>query len=256
MIKYIRQFVNTIFTFWEVPDFIKENRLWKGFIEHKLVVMVLILAGGLFSLRIIGLTQDWWNHAEVHDPIEAGLQATYLVKNLAVGSYDYLFAGGYKYLILILMELVIFHMTLRTHAILNGSKVELTPGIFVKAQIRMIKVVIFTFVMELIVSIGIKIAFSLLGMDWLKAIFLFLNQCFFLGFAMVDNYNEIHNLEIRESFKHSLQYAGVAVGVGLVLYVLILIPLIGPFVGPLVAAIASTLIMHELDDHNPERVMT
>jgi len=255
MIKYIRQFLNTMFTFWEVPKFIKENRLWNGFFEHKIVALVLLIAGGLFSWHLLGLTKDWWNHLDVHDPLEAGLQATYLIKDMAVSGYDFMFAGAYKYLVLILMELVIFHMTLRTHAILDGSKVELTPGIFFNAQKRMIKVSIFTFIMELIVSIIIKIAFSIIGLDLLKAICLFLTQCFFLGFAMVDNYNEIHHLEIKESYKHTLQYAGVAVGIGLVLYLLILLPVIGPFLGPLIGAIAATLIMHELESHPEEQVL-
>ena len=255
MIKYIRQFLNTIFTFLEVPTFIRENRLWSGFFEHKFVTLVLFIAGGLFSWHLLGLTRDWWNQLDVHDPLEAGLQATHLVRNLAVGGYDFMFAGAYKYLVLILMELAIFHMSLRTHAILDGSQVQLTPGIFLNAQKRMIKVAIFTFVMELMVSIIIKIAFSIAGLDMLKTIALFLTQCFFLGFAMVDNYNEIHRLEIKESYKHTLNFAGVAIGIGLVLYVLILVPVVGPFLGPLVGAIAATLIMHELETPHQEELM-
>lgn len=247
MIRFVRQFIHTILTFLQVPDFIKENRLWHGFRDHKFVTVALLLAGGLFSFHLFEVVRDWWNHLEIHDPIEAGLQATFLVKNLAIGGYEFMFAGAYKYLVLIIMELLIFHMTLSTHAILNGHSEPLTPGIFVRAQIRMVKVSLFTFAMELAASMAIKIGLSILGFDLIKGVLLFLTQCFFLGFVMVDNYNEIHHLDIKHSYKHTMKYAGVSVGIGIVLYVLILIPIIGPFAGPMVAAIAATLVMHELE---------
>jgi CysZ protein len=209
--------------------------------------VALLAAGAIFSWHIFGVVYNWWNHLDVHDPIEAGLQATFLVKDLAIGGYEFMFAGAYKYLVLIIMELLIFHMTLSTHAVLNGKRDPLTPGIFVKAQIRMVKVSIFTYAMELVASIVIKVVLSILGFELIKGVLIFLTQCFFLGFAMIDNYNEIHHLEIKESYKHTLKYAGVAVGIGIVLYVLIIIPVIGPFAGPMVAAIAATLVMHELE---------
>lgn len=254
MIKYIRQFTNTIATFLNVPSFIRDHQLWRGFINHKLVVLVMLISGALFSWHILGLAGKWWNNLHVGDPLEAGLQATYLVRDIAIGSYEFMFAGAYKYVILILMELVIFHMTLKTHAILDGSNAQLSPRIFIDAQIRMIKVSIFTFIMELIVSMILKIGLSILGLDFLKAVVLFLTQCFFLGFVMIDNYNEIHHLPIRESYKHTLGYGGVAVGVGLVMYILILIPFIGPFAGPLIGAIAATLTMHELEGKRSEEL--
>ncbi|MCB0688786.1 MAG: hypothetical protein KDC53_19750, partial [Saprospiraceae bacterium] len=243
-----------LLTFLDVPAFIKENRLWRGFINHKLVVVTLMIAGALFSWHLFGVASQWWDHLHVDNPIQAGVQATYLLKDMAVGGYNFVFAGAYKYLVLILMELVIFHMTLSTHAILDGSKPVLTPGIFVNAQIRMIKVTIYTFVMELVASVVIKAALSILGWDMMKTVLIFLTQCYFLGFAMIDNYNEIHHLKIRESFKHTYQYGGVAVGIGIVLYILIMVPVVGPFVGPLIGAIAATLIMHELEESQTARV--
>jgi CysZ protein len=231
----------------DVPEFIKENKLWRGFRDHRMVTVALLVVGAIFSWHLFGVVLDWWSHLEVHDPIEAGLQATFLVKDLAVSGYEFMFAGAYKYLVLIIMELLIFHMTLSTHAVLNGKRDPLTPGIFVKAQIRMVKVSIFTFAMELVTSILIKVVLSILGFDLIKGVLLFLTQCFFLGFAMIDNYNEIHHLEIKQSYKHTMKYAGVAVGIGIVLYVLIMIPVIGPFAGPMIAAIAATLVMHELE---------
>ncbi len=247
MIQYIRQFVITISAIFDVPAFVKENKLWKGFRDHKLVVISLLIFGALFSWHLLSLILNWWRQLEVHNPLEAGLQATILVKDLAVGGYQFMFAGAYKYVVLIVMEMLIYHLTLRTHEILDGRKEQLTPGRFLQAQIRMIKVSIFSFAMELIVSIVLKTLLSILGFEALKGVLLFATQCFFLGFVMIDNYNEVHHLKIRDSYRHTLKYSGAAIAIGLVLYILILVPMIGPFIGPVVGAIAATMVMHELE---------
>ena len=120
-----------------------------------------------------------------------------------------------------------------------------------RAQIRMIKVAIFIFAMELIVSLGAKVVLSILGLSLVEGIILFLIESFFLGFALIDNYNEIHRMTIRESYKNTLRFTGVAAGIGIVMYILILIPFVGPIVGPMIGAIAATIMMHHLDDSMP-----
>ena len=71
---------------------------------------------------------DWWSQLDVSNPMEAGKQTTSLIANLATGGYDLMFDGAYKYVVLIIMEMLIFHMTLRTHEILDGRTEALTPG--------------------------------------------------------------------------------------------------------------------------------
>lgn len=251
MFKVIRQFLYSLITFLEVPEFVREHELWKGFARHKMVVLSMIFLGVLLSLRLVKIVWNWWSNLEISNPIDAGIEATHLVAEVATGGYAFMFAGAYKYLVLVIMELLIFHMTLRTHEILDGKSEALTPGIFMRAQIRMIKVAVFIFAMELIVSIGAKVILSIFGLSLLKSVVLFLIQSFFLGFALIDNYNEIHQLGIGESYRNTLRFTGVAAGVGTITYILILIPLIGPFLGPMMGAIAATLIMHRLDDKIP-----
>jgi len=252
MIDILSQFFRTLRTFLSVPVFVRDHKLWLGFARNRLVVIALLLLGVLLSFQIVNTLLDWWAQLKIDNPIDAGIQTGYLIGNLASSGYQFMFAGGYKYVVLVVMELLIFHMTLRTHSIVSGLQEELTTDVFLKAQIRMIKVSAFSFGMELVASICIKVVFSIIGFQFLKPIALFLAQSFFLGFALVDNYNEIHNLKIKESFKRTLQYSGVAIGCGIVLYLLILIPLVGPFVGPMVGAIAATLVMHNLDETTVE----
>ncbi|NND32168.1 MAG: hypothetical protein HKN76_06210 [Saprospiraceae bacterium] len=250
--RIITQFIDSILTFLRVPAFIRDHQLWKGFAKHKLVVFAMMLIGVLLSLRLMSIVMDWWSQLDVSDPLQAGKETTALIAELATGGYELMFAGAYKYMVLIIMEMLIFHMTLRTHEILDGRTESLTPGIFLKAQIRMIKVSVFIFAMELLVSIGAKAVLAIFGLSFFKGVVLLLIQSFFLGFALIDNYNEIHHLSIRDSYRNTLRFTGVAAGIGMILYLLILIPLIGPVVGPMIGAIAATLIMHKLDDNSPQ----
>jgi len=243
----LSQFFRTIGTFMRVPTFISDHKLWLGFARHKLVVIALLVMGVLLSFQMMKTLFDWWSQLEIHNPLDAGIQTGYLFANLATSGYEFMFAGGYKYVVLVVMELLIYHMSLRTHEIVSGVREEFTTDLFLKAQVRMVKVSAFSFGMELVASIGIKLVFGIVGIDFLKNIALFLAQSFFLGFALVDNYNEIHKLKIKESFNNTLQYSGVAIGCGIVLYLLILIPVVGPFLGPMICAIAATLVMHNLD---------
>ena len=72
-------------------------------------------------------------------------------------------------------------------------------------------------------------------------------QCYFLGFAVIDNYNEIYKLSIKESAKYTRIYAGVALGIGAAVYVLMLLPIIGTIFAPLLGAVAGTMTMYELE---------
>ncbi len=248
MIRFIRHFMHTVSVILEVPRFIRENKLWQGFWDHKIVLLALLVAGGLFSWHLYEVYRNWWEHLNAHNPVEATIQATFLVKDLAIGSYQFMFAGAYKYLLLIIMELLIFHMTFRTHEILDGRKESLSPARFIMAQVRMVKVTVFTYFMELVATIIIRTALTITGFEFLSGLLIFVIQCFFFGFVLIDNYNEIHHLKIRESYRHTVKFAGVAVAIGLLLHLLIIIPLIGPFVGPMTGAIVATLVMHDLED--------
>ena len=72
-------------------------------------------------------------------------------------------------------------------------------------------------------------------------------QCFFLGFAIIDNYNEIYKMTIKQSFKFTQQYIGVALAVGVVVYMLMLLPLVGTVLAPLLGAVVSTMTMYQLE---------
>ena len=245
-----KDFLQTLQIYLSVPSFVKEHKLWKGFANHTIVLLALAVIAVLFGLKFIGAIIHWWSNVHVDNVLDFGVQAASLVSDVASSGYDFLFAGAYKYVILIIMELLIFHMALRTNAIKTGVQEEMTIKLLFNAQVRMIKVSIFTFIMEQITVIIASIFISILASeaieDIVKAPTNFMIQCFFLGFAVIDNFNEIRKLGIRESYRQTLLYPGAAAGIGLVMYLLILIPVVGPLVGPMSGAVAATLVMHEL----------
>ncbi len=245
---FISDFIIAIRNYWGVPAFFRQHRLWRGFYEHKLVALALIAVGILFGLHLMGTVREWWREYHGGDILEVGAQAAGLVGDVMSSSYTFLFVGAYKYVVLIIMELLIFHIALRTGEIVKGKTEKLTTGLFVHAQIRMIKVSVFTYIMEVIVSLVLSIILSQLGLRFLKVVVLFLVQCFFLGFALIDNHNEINHMSIRDSFANTRQFPGAATAIGLVMYVLMLIPFLGPFLGPMSGAVAATITMTELEE--------
>jgi uncharacterized protein (DUF697 family) len=67
-----------------------------------------------------------------------------------------------------------------------------------------------------------------------------------MGVLILDNYNEMFGLKIKESFKYSLRFPGIALAAGMVLRICFIVPFIGPVVGTLVTAVTVSIVMHEL----------
>ena len=155
-------------------------------------------------------------------------------------------SSSFRYVILILLEVFIFHFARKTILVLSGEIADATFKDFISAQKRMVKVVIFSFVMELIFSILIGTAVYLVGLEIIKPFVIFLIQCFFIGFAVLDNYNEIFYKSINASFQFTKRYAGVAIGVGILVYFLMLIPLFGAILGSILGAVIAAITMFEI----------
>lgn len=160
--------------------------------------------------------------------------------------YDLFIIGGLKYVILILMEVIIFHFVRRTLEIKTGQKLDTSIKTFISAQIRMIRVVIYSYFMETVMTIIAGIILKMFGFGGLKPMLTLIIQAYFLGFAVVDNYNEIYHMTIKQSARYTLQYATVALITGVVVYVIMMVPVAGSVIGPMLGAVVATLTMHEL----------
>lgn len=240
---FLYHFLLTLFTFPKAWHFIREKRLWVGFNEYNWVIKGVIVAGIFFGLRLGGVFLDWLTHFKADSPLALASTLGGLVTNLGSEGYHLFTAGYMKYIILILMQVVVYHFMRHTLTALVGRAGGATFDDFLKSQIRAFKVGIQSWILELIASVMIAVAFGIVGLDWLEPAAKFAVQCYFLGFMILDNYNELMGMSIKESEKYTRQYAGVALALGLPLYVMLLVPLAGAVLGPIVTAVVGGMVM-------------
>ncbi len=229
--------------------FIRERRLWEGVLSYGWVSRILLIGAAIGGLKFLGIFLKWLGGAQSDEPQNLVSQMGMLAKDLALGSYDLMFSSGSKFVMLILLEVAIFHFARRTLAELTGKDKELTWNDFVKAEVRMIKVAGLSWVITLLCSIALSIFFGIFGfLAWMKPVLNFAIQSFFLGFAVLDNYQEQFHLDIRQSLHFSVGFIGVALGLGMFLYFALMVPVAGVIIGPCIAAVAVSLVMYKLSN--------
>ena len=219
------------------PDFIKRNRLWEGYWQVGWVARTSIVLGVIICIIFV---------MDVNQGIQELMSPLPEYDSASLGSVmdKVYFDGGLKYLILILLEMLIFHFTVKTLDVVNGTKTETKPKDFIDAQFRMIKVSIRNYIQEIILGTLFGIGLSIAGAEWMKPMILMIIQFYFIGFAFMDNYYEQSNIPIRESAKYIREHVYAAIIIGLIGYLLFMIPLLGAILGPFICAVAATLYLH------------
>jgi F0F1-type ATP synthase assembly protein I len=237
----------TFRNFVKAGQLIRKQQLWKGFWQYgwvtKFLMLVLILAGVKFLMSISTLIQSSFLGDTV-DAVAIGESLGERLENILGGLF---FSGSWKYVLLILAEVLVFHLMRRTIELIGGGDQDDSFSAFLDAQKRMIKIAFYSWVMELVCTILIGIGLGILGLEVLKSPLGFLVQAYFLGFALTDNYFERYGISITESQKLNLQIIGVSLGLGSILYLLFLVPLIGPVLGTSIGAVAAGITLHQLE---------
>ena len=247
--EYSEQFRYTLFKMVAARRFIQEHRLWEGFWKYGWVSRFLVVVALLIGLKFLSIAINWFQNFSAGNPGQAFQSMGMLAEQFFTEGFGFLFSGGMKYAMLILLEVLVFHFSRRTVYILTGKDTDATFHEFVDAQVRMIKVGIYAWVMELIFTILFKVFFGIFGfIDFLQPACVFAIQCYFLGFAILDNYHEQFELTIKESSRYALNYVGVAAAAGLVAYLMMLVPVAGVIAAPILTSVAVTIVMYELSD--------
>ena len=149
---YTRQFGFSLAVLPRTIAFIREQKLWKGLLSYGWVARLFIAIALLGGLKFMSLFLKWANQLFNSDgAVEAVASMGLFAKDLAVGSYELLFSSGSKYIMLILLEVLVFHFARRTVEILTGNAAKAGWNDFVEAQIRMIKVAVRCWILEMIV---------------------------------------------------------------------------------------------------------
>ena len=246
------QIVKAILYLRQAPDFIRDNKLWKGYLSigwiSKLCIFIAIIFSYKFITGIVGL----FTSPEISEINQQ--QALSFFERVEIFGDSLFLSGSMKYLIVILLETVIFHFAARTNEILTGENLKLTVNDFISAQIRMIKVAIRSWIFEIIIGAILITLLKLVGLDILSKAVYFVIQFYFLGLAFIDNYNEQYKIPIKESFGIAYDHFWASIIIGVVAYLLFLIPLFGIILGPFICAVGSTTYMHYARKERAEKV--
>lgn len=246
----VSQFFDTLSAIPEAWHLIRDRKLWRGVDRYGWVAKVLLVAGVLLGWSFLQQVLKWITQlGSVDSPISALSSVGNLASNVALEGYESFTSGLMKYVVLLLSEVLIYHFMQRALEEIADKPVSTRFQDFLDAQIRMVKVIFRTWILELIVTGAISIAFSIFGfLDWMEPAALFLVQCYFFGFIIMDNYFEQFNLSIRDSLDESRSLTGIALGLGIVLYLAMLIPLVGVVVGTIVVSVAAGIVMNQWSD--------
>lgn len=245
IIKIPLHALNMLESILETYPFIKKHKIWKGFFENKWVAVVTIIVSILFSYWLIS---DLFsvNNLDVSDLSEQGASVKEGMRDASKGEA---ISSGSKYLLLILLEVIIFHFSVKTLSILTGQHQDVNFKQFLGAEKRMIKLLAISFFKGAIASLIIWIILSLMGIGYLSSFIMFFVYSYFMGYAFIDNYNEQFSISINDSLLKVRQHVGAATLLGVVVSGLIYIPVLGPFLAPLFGAIAATLYSHKYQVH-------
>lgn len=246
---FVAQFLLTLRTHQRAFFFVREHRLWEGFWNYGWVSRFLIFVAMIMGLKFVSIFVNWVNKASHSDATQMMSVASSMFSDLYESTFKDLLTGNMHFVMLILLEVIIFHVTRRTLEQLFGDLPDPTLKDFIRAQVRMFVVGIVALVLGKIVTTLLGIPLGMMGVWGIsKPIVSKIVEFYFLGFAVVDNYNEQFHLKIKESLQYSLRYAGVLLPIGIVLYLLMAIPIIGPLAGPILASVTATLVMYQISD--------
>ena len=160
--EQLHQFFFSLLKHREAPDFIRKHRLWHGFWQYGWMTRILIVAAFLVGLKLFSVLIDWWGVADLSNIGSTVSNMGVLIMDFASEGFNYLFLGGMKYVILILMEVLVFHVCRRTVSILMGKDSPSTFHDFLRAQIRMIRVSVRSWIRESVVTLIIGTIFGIL----------------------------------------------------------------------------------------------
>ncbi len=248
---FVRHFTLGIVAVKQAWVYIKDNRLWDGFWEYGWVSKLLMLGGLIVGGTYFNVYLEWLRGPESESVLQSVVSTGALVQDFARESYDMFYNGSMKYLILVLMEVFIFHVVRRCFEMISGKEMDSSFEAFVQAQIRMLKVILKCWILEMVLTIVISAALGIFGLNFIKPVLVFIIQCYFLGFAVIDNYYEMFEMTIRQSEQETREIPGLALSIGIIVWVLMMIPLVGAVIGPLIGAVAATLALYKM---NPNRI--
>lgn len=243
----VHEFFYTLMTFPRAWRFMVNHRLWEGLRQYGWVARALIVVGVVVGISMVSEVIDWMgSHANA--PLYAmAVGQESLLFTLVKDGYESLSDGALNWVILVLLEVVVYHFMRRTLLVILGKDVEEAHKFkpFFQAQKRMIKISIIAVVVQE-VSLGLSDDLLPAAIDWVFGLLL---QSILLGYAIADNYNEQFELSTKQSWRYLRRnYVGICIGLGLPLYCMLQVPVVGTLLGPLITSVVAAIVLREKSD--------
>lgn len=238
---------------YEAAEFIWMHKLWRGVMRYGWLSRGLIIIAVLLGIQYFSILWEWldntsetpWNRSSL---LSLGENSFSFFEETILPFFD----GSRKYIILVLTEVITFHAIRSTFSIVTGQQQDKSFKSFAKAQIRMIKIAAFSWGMELWIGIVIGLFFNWFGIEFLESVAKFVVACYFIGFALIDNFFEQYDMKIKESYQRTLQMIGGALVLGVVFNGLLYVPVIGALLAPSIGGVAATLLLVDLQRKGEE----
>ncbi len=227
--------------------FIVNNKLWRGFFDHKLVLVISVLAAVIIPWSVFKYIES-----------KAAFLSTYSLagKNIATAdinnsiNFQSLFEGGNKWLILILIQMLVVYFSNKTIEHLSGVTIHMSGKEMIQSQFRTVVIVVRNWIFELIIGIGIAIVIGIFGPDFLEEWLKFAVGCYFVGYLFIDNYNHTFAIDIKNSSTIVRRHAGAALVIGFVAKILFLLPIAGALIVSFICSVGATWYMHTSEDRH------
>lgn len=222
----------------EAPEFINEHRIWEGFFRYKWVIK-----GIVWMLVILGLVslKRGYDRLSSAEPL---LSMSSFSSFFSLEWLTNLTSGLGNYIILIAIEIIIFHFARRTMMIVTDTEIDTSWKTFVRAEKRLIRLALYAFCLEVIMKALASVGISMFGLGWAETSVNALIHSFYLGFAIIDNYNELYGMTLKQSHRFSIHYMPIVLLVGGILAIMLNIPFFGAIVGPVLCSVIGTLAMY------------
>lgn len=238
----IPQLTSTVAVLRDTIPFIKKHKLWKGYFDYRWIALLSIVISVMFTvIAYKNLSANYFAPLEPQIEMTLNQDVGETVGDVKSESKRGAVTSGTKYILIILLEVIIFYFSVKTLGILSDRPRRPTFKEFVRAEKRMIKIMIINFIKGVIALAIVSAFLSIIGYRVLSPFIMFIVYSYFMGYAFLDNYNEQFDHTIKNSQAIIRQNIGGALGIGIVISLLIYIPLLGPLFGPIFGSVAAAI---------------
>ena len=154
-----------------------------------------------------------------------------------------IFSGGFKYFVIILLNMLIGHFCGRIIGMMGGFEKMITFKSYLKTQIRILQIGLSNWVIEILVGVVVSIICGIFFNDTFEMIGKKIIHMFFLGYLFFDSYYDYFGLKTKESRQEIMHHLVTVSMAGAVAWAVMSVPYIGPLLGPILCSVAVTIFL-------------